>query len=312
MTQNSLKIYIAGHTGFVGTALVRHFSKNSGVEILTARHSELDLTRQTEVESFLAKEKPDIVINASGKVGGIHTNAAYPADFIYQNLMMEANLIHASFKAGVKKLLHFGSACIYPKICAQPMSPELLMTGKIESTNEPYAIAKLAGLSMREATNRQYGTSYITAIPSNLYGPGDTFDLERAHVVSSLMRKFHEAKENKVPTVTLWGSGLVKRDFLFVDDMAEACEILLERYKGEAPVNIGSGGSTSVKELAGVIANVVGFEGESEWDRSKPDGAPERFLDTSFMVNKLNWIPKMDLKEGLKKTIAWRISKCAS
>lgn len=305
------RIYIAGHTGLVGSALVRYFSERDDVEVLTISHSDLDLTRQGEVEIFLIKTKPDCLIMAAGKVGGIHTNATYPADFIYQNLMIEANLIHGAFKAGVKRLLNFGSACIYPKVCPQPMAPSLLMTGPVEETNGPYAMAKLAGLSLCTSYNKQHGTAYINAIPSNLYGPGDVFDLERAHVISSLIRKFHEAKEKGMASVTLWGTGEVKRDFLFVDDMALACAVLLDHYEGNDPVNIGSGCSTSVRELALLVREVVGYEGKIEWDRSKPDGAPERFLEAS-LINKLGWRPKTALREGLEITYHWWRESCAS
>ncbi|OGQ05060.1 MAG: GDP-fucose synthetase [Deltaproteobacteria bacterium RIFCSPLOWO2_01_44_7] len=304
------KIYIAGHRGFVGCALARHFAKNSAFEIIAATREQLDLTDQKAVEAFLAQTKPDVVIAACGKVGGIHTNATYPADFIYQNLMMEANLIHGAWKTGTKRLLNFGSACIYPKICTQPMTPDLLMTGKIETTNEPYAIAKLAGLSLCTSYNKQYETSFITAIPSNLYGPGDSFDLEKAHVVPSLIRKFHEAMMKGLSEVTLWSSGQAKRDFLFVDDVAWACEILLKNYDGITPINIGAGKSTMIKELADLIAEMVGFRGRIQWDTSKPDGAPERFLSSSE-VRKLGWIPQTDLKSGLQKTYGWFLKNWA-
>lgn len=298
------KIYIAGHAGLVGSALLRHFSKNPSIDIVTTTHENLDLTDQDAVEKFLAETKPDVVIASAGKVGGIHANTKYPADFIYQNLMMEANLIHGSWKVGIKRLLNFGSACIYPKLCLQPMSPDLLLTGKIEATNEPYAIAKLAGLSLCASYNRQYRTSYITAIPSNLYGPGDSFDLSKAHVVASLVYKFHEAKEVGQDEVVLWGSGQVKRDFLFVDDLAQACEMLLRRYEGNEPVNVGAGCSTSIRELSVLVADIVGFKGKISWDTSRPDGATERFLETSF-INNLGWFPKIGLKEGLRKTYKW-------
>ncbi|MDO8461998.1 MAG: NAD-dependent epimerase/dehydratase family protein, partial [Deltaproteobacteria bacterium] len=233
------KIYIAGHTGLVGSALVRYFSKQN-VDLIVAPRSELDLTCQADVQTFISHKKPDAVIVACGRVGGIQANSKQPAEFIYENLMMEANLIHASWKAGVKKLLNFGSACIYPKECPQPMMIDHLMTNKLEPTNEPYALAKLSGMSLVSSYNRQYGTHYINAIPSNLYGPGDCFDLERCHVIAALIRRFHEAKEKKMNEVILWGSGQVERDFLFIDDFAEACDLLLQRYDQAEPINVGA------------------------------------------------------------------------
>lgn len=283
---------------------MRHFAKLPNVKLLLAEHSELELINQKAVEDYLSYHKPDIVIVAAGKVGGILANSKYPADFIYQNLMIETNLIHGAWKAGVKKLLNFGSSCMYPKKSPQPMTPDLLMTGKIEETNEPYAIAKLAGLSLCVSYNRAYGTSYITAIPSNVYGPGDSFDLAKAHVVASLIYRFHKAKEAGLEEVVLWGSGEVKRDFLFVDDLAPACEMLLQKYERDEPMNVGVGRSTTVHELAATVATVVGFRGDISWDTSKPDGAPERFLETS-VIRRLGWIPRIELKEGLMKTYQW-------
>lgn len=311
---NYRKIYIAGHTGLVGSALVRHFSKQN-VDLVVAPRSELDLTRQTDVETFISHKKPDVVIVACGRVGGIQANSKYPAEFVYENLMMEANLIHASWKAGVKNLLNFGSACIYPKECPQPMTIDHLMSSKLEPTNEPYALAKLAGLSLVSSTNRQYGTHYINAIPSNLYGPGDTFDLERCHVIAALIRRFHEAKEKKMNEVVLWGSGRVERDFLFVDDLVEACDLLLQRYDQPDPINIGAETPCTIRDLSHLIAKVVGFQGAVEWDTTKPDGAPKRLLEASAL-RKLGWSPKTDLKSGLEKTYRWFLEKgdkrCAS
>lgn len=302
------KIYIAGHTGLVGSALVRHFSRMDSIQLVVAEHAELELTRQQAVDDFLSYHRPDIVIIAAGKVGGIVTNAQYPAEFIYQNLMIEANLIHASWRAGVKRLLNFGSACVYPKVCPQPMRPDWLMTGKIEETNEPYAVAKIAGLLLCEAYNCQYRTSYINAIPSNVYGPGDSFDLEKGHVVAAFIRKLHEAKKNGIERVVFWGSGNVKRDFFFVDDLAFACELLLKTYEGNKPINVGVQEPCSIRDLALKVAKVVGYEGIIEWDTSKPDGAPQRVLDATE-IKKLGFVPQIDLETGLRKTYDWFLNQ---
>lgn len=305
MTQ---KIYIAGHTGLVGSALVRYFSKMANVELVRATHSELELTDSQAVTDFIQAKRPDVVILAAGKVGGIQSNSKFGADFIYQNIMIETNVIHASWQAGVKRLLNFGSSCVYPKQCPQPMHPDSLMTGKIESTNEPYAIAKLAGMSLCSSYNRQHATAYINVIPANLYGPGDTFDLERCHVVSALIRKFHEAKVKNLAQVTLWGSGRVERDFLFIDDLPPACFLLLESYFGNDPVNIGFGSGTTIQELAETIAATVGFKGDIVWDTASPDGSPARLLETST-IQKLGWKPTTSLKEGLQKTVQWFLER---
>lgn len=299
-----LKLYIAGHTGLVGSALFRHLSRLEGVELIRAARSEMDLTDARAVEKFLQGVKPDIVINAAGKVGGILANSLYPAEFIYENLAIETNLIHCSWKAGVKRLLNFGSACMYPKDCRQPMSPDSLMTGKMEPTSEPYALAKLTGLSLCSSYNRQYGTSYITAIPCNLYGPGDSFDPAYAHVVPALISKFFKAREEKTERVTLWGDGGAAREFLYVDDLAGACELMLRCYEGPNPVNIGSGEAHTVCEIAGLVAELVGFEGEICWDTSGPEGAREKLLDSSEM-RALGWLPPTDLRAGLEQTFRW-------
>lgn len=304
------KIYIAGHTGLVGSALMRRFSLSGTVELISATHAELDLTRQEAVEAFLKKTKPDVVIVAAGRVGGIQANSQYPANFIYENLMIETNLIHSAYRAGVKRLLNFGSACMYPKNCPQPMAPELLMTGKIEPTNEPYAIAKFSGVSLCESYNRQYQTSYLNLIPSNLYGPGDGFDLDRCHVVAALIRRFHEAKVSKAPELVLWGTGEAQRDFLFIDDMAAACEILLEKRQTSAPINIGAESPCTVKDLAVAIGELTRYSGAVRWDSSRPDGAPIRFLDSSEM-KKLGWSAKVGLKTGLKRTYDWFLKEKA-
>lgn len=302
------KLYIAGHTGLVGSALVRHFSKMPAFQLITATHTELDLTRQKEVEAFFAATEPDVVILSAGRVGGIEANSKLPAQFIYDNMMMEANVIHAAYRAGVTRLINFGSACMYPKGCDTAMTPDLLMTGKIESTNEPYALAKLAGMSLVESHNRQYQTAYMNVIPSNLYGPGDSFDLERCHVVAALIRKFHEAHKAKAPEVVLWGTGAAKRDFLYVDDLAGACEVLLEKYHQSGPINVGAEAPCSVAELALAIARMVGYAGRVCWDSQRPDGAPLRFLDSSAM-KALGWSAKVDLTTGLRRTYDWFLNK---
>lgn len=306
-----MKIYIAGHTGLIGSALVRHFCNSDSVRLIVAPHSELELTDQRAVADFLSAQRPGVVIVAAGFVGGILANSKYPAEFIYQNLMIEANLIHASWKAGVKRLLNFGSSCIYPKKCLQPMTTDLLMTGKMEETNEPYAIAKLAGMSLCESYNRQYGTSYINVIPSNIYGPGDNYDLEKCHVISAAIRKFHEAKVQEKERVIFWGSGNVTRDFLFVDDAARACALLLEIYEGLEPIHIGAQLPCVVRDLVEKIRGVVGFKGEIVWDTTKPDGAPQRILEVS-KIKKMGFVPQIDLETGLRKTYDWFLSRGAS
>ncbi|MBI4223535.1 MAG: GDP-L-fucose synthase [Deltaproteobacteria bacterium] len=298
------KIYVAGHTGLIGSALVRYFFKQGSVRLIVAPHSELELTDQTQVSDFLSTHRPDVVICAAGFVGGILANSKYPAEFIYKNLMIEANLIHAAWRAGVQRLLNFGSSCVYPKNSPQPITTDMLMTGPMEATNEPYGIAKLAGMSLCESYNRQYGTAYLNVIPSNIYGPGDNYDLEKCHVISAAIRKFHEAKAKGTRQVTFWGSGNVTRDFLFVDDMARACALLLEKYRGSRPIHAGAQRPCRVRDLVEKIKGVVGFEGKVVWDISKPDGAPQRILDAAE-IKKLGFVPKIDLDEGLRRTYEW-------
>jgi len=304
-------IYIAGHTGLVGSALLRRVQGRPALRVITADRSHLDLTDGPAVETFLKRERPDAVVAAAGRVGGISANSRQPAEFLYDNLMMEMNLLHGSWKAGVKRLLHFGSSCMYPKDCPQPMEPKQLMTGKMESTSEPYAIAKLAGMALCEATNRQYGTRFVSAIPCTIYGPGDNFDLEEGHVLSALLRRLHEGKEEGREEVVLWGSGSPRRQFLYCDDLAEACELLLEKYEGPEPINIGSDSTASIRELAERCAQVVGFRGRLSWDTGRPDGAPEKSLDGSVMQG-LGWKPKTDLSEGLRRTYAWFLQQRGS
>jgi GDP-L-fucose synthase len=288
----------------VGSALFRWFARLADVKVLVTTRAEVDLTDSHAVDQFLAKQRPDIVVIAAGRVGGILANSTYPAEFIYENLMIEANLIHGSWKAGVHRLLNFGSGCMYPKHCSQPMSPELLMTGRVEPTSEPYAIAKLAGLSLCDAYNRQYGTSYVTAIPCNVYGPGDSLDPIDAHVISALIRKFHEGRKTGAYEVTVWGSGVPRREFLYVDDLAEACEILLRHVEAKGPVNIGADEAYTIRELATMIADIVGFRGTVRWDTSRPDGAQEKLLD-SAMMRSLGWSPRTSLRVGLEQTYRW-------
>jgi GDP-L-fucose synthase len=298
------KIYLAGHTGLVGSALQRHFSKIKGVKLITIPHAKLDLTDGAAVRKALARHRPDVVIVAAGRVGGIVANSKYPAEFIYQNLMIVTNVIDASWRAGVKRLLNFGSACIYPRECDQPMSIDKLMTGKLESTSEPYAMAKLAGLSLCESYSRQYGVSYFSVIPSNLYGPNENFDPTQAHVLAALIRRFHFAKVNGDSEIALWGTGKPIREFLYVDDLGSACELLLKKYDDSAPINIGSGQFYSIAELAKVISKVVGFKGKIVWDKSKPDGAHAKRLDWG-PIKKMGWKPKMKLSEGIARTYSW-------
>ncbi len=297
-------LYIAGHTGLVGSAMVRHLSDRAGCRVITAASSQLDLRDSRAVQAFLERERPEGVMLAAGLVGGISANMRRPAEFLYDNLMIEANVIHASWKTGVQRLLNFGSGCVYPKDCPQPMRPEHLMAGKMEPTSEPYALAKLAGMRLCDAYNRQYGTRFVNAIPCTVYGPGDNFDLQEGHVLSALLRRVHEAKEAGKTTVTLWGTGNPRREFIYADDLAEACELLLDRYADAGPVNIGAGEICSIGQLAERCAEVVGYCGRIEWDRSRPDGAPEKRLDSSE-IRSLGWMPKVGLKEGLQRTYRW-------
>lgn len=298
------KIYIAGHRGLVGSALVRRLAELGYTNLVYRRHKELDLKRQTDVEEFFERERPEYVFLAAAKVGGILSNNTYPAEFIYNNIIVQSNVIHSSYLFGVKKLLFLGSSCIYPRICPQPMKEEYLLSGYLEPTNEPYAVAKIAGIKMCQSYNRQYGTNFISVMPTNLYGPGDNFDLENSHVLSALIRKFHEAKLNKKEFVEVWGTGTPRREFLYVEDLAEACVFLMENYNESAIINIGIGKDISIKGLAEMIKDLVGFEGEIIWDTSKPDGMPRKLLDIS-KLSSLGWEAKTSLEEGIKKTYEW-------
>lgn len=299
------KIYVAGHRGLVGSAIIRNLGKKGYANIITRTHKELDLTRQNEVEDFFEKEKPDYVFLAAAKVGGIGGNSAYPADFIYQNLAIAQNVIHSAYKSGVTKLLNLGSTCIYPKMAPQPLTEDSLLTGPLEVTNEAYAIAKIAAIRLCKHYNDQYGTNYISVMPTNLYGPGDTYDLETAHVLPTMIRKFHEAKMSG-SKVTLWGDGTPLREFLYSDDLADAVVYLMENrdYKdiGEF-VNIGTGKELTIKELAATVASIVGFNGPVEWDRAKPNGTPRKLCSVEKLT-RLGWTAVTPLEEGIKKSYA--------
>ena len=298
------KIYVAGHRGLVGSALLRKLEKEGFTNIVTRTHAELDLTRQAEVEKFFEEEKPAYVILAAAKVGGIYANDTYPADFIMQNLQIECNVIDAAYKNNVEKLLFLGSSCIYPRECPQPIKEEYLLSDYLEKTNEAYALAKIAGLKMCSYYNKQYGTDYISVMPCNLYGINDNFSPENSHVLPALMRKFHEAKVNNLPTVTVWGSGKPLREFLNVDDLADACLYLMDNYSGNDFFNVGYGEEVTILELANLVKKVVGFEGEIVMDSTKPDGTMRKLTDIS-RIKATGWGPKISLEEGLKQTYEW-------
>jgi GDP-L-fucose synthase len=296
------RVHVAGHRGMVGSAIVRRLEAE-GCEILTATHAELDLTRQAEVEAWMAAQKPDAVFVAAAKVGGILANDSYPADFLYDNLMIEANLIHAAHRAGVEKLMFLGSSCIYPKMAEQPMREDALLTGPLEPTNEWYAIAKIAGIKLCQAYRRQHGADFISAMPTNLYGPGDNFDLETSHVLPALVRKIVEARDAGAGEVVMWGSGTPLREFMHADDLADALVFLMERYAGEEHVNVGTGQEVSIRDLAGTIAAQAGFAGEIVHDTTKPDGTPRKLMDSTRLLS-MGWAPRIGLEDGLRRTIA--------
>jgi GDP-L-fucose synthase len=297
------KIYIAGHRGMVGGAISRRLKTLGYENLLTRSSAELDLRSQADVNDFFAKEKPDYVFLAAAKVGGIHANNTYRAEFLYDNLMMETNIIHAAWKHGVKKLMFLGSSCIYPKMAPQPLQEGSLLTGPLEPTNEPYAIAKIAGIKLCEAYRDQYGCNYISVMPTNLYGIGDNYHPENSHVLPALIRRFHEAKEAGAPSVTVWGSGTPKREFLFADDLAAACVYLMLHYDEKELVNIGTGEDLSIRELAETVKEVVCYEGDIVFDTSKPDGTPRKLMDVS-KLHKLGWKHSVELKEGLVQAYA--------
>lgn len=303
MNKNA-RIYVAGHRGLVGSALLRELEKQGYKNIITCTHAEVDLVNQRAVADFFAQEKPDYVFLSAAKVGGIGANSTMPAEFIYQNLMIGTNIIHEAYVNGVKKLLFLGSSCIYPKLAEQPIKEESLLTGELEPTNDAYAIAKITGIKMCEAYNRQYGMKNISVMPTNLYGINDNFNLETSHVFPALIRKFHEAKVGNEPTVTVWGTGTPIREFLFVDDLAEACIYLMNMYEESKIVNIGTGVGVTIGELAETIAKVVGYEGTIIFDKTKPDGTPVKINDVHYL-NSLGWKARVDLLEGIKKTYEW-------
>lgn len=297
------KIYVAGHTGMVGSAIVRRLQADGFSNLVYRTSAELDIRNQAAVQAFFGAERPDGVVLAAAKVGGIHANDTYRAEFLYDNLMMEANIIQACHQFEVQKLLFMGSSCMYPKLAPQPLKEEYLLTGALEPTNEPYAVAKLAGLKLAESFRHQYGLNAISVIPTNLYGPNDHYDLTNAHVLPALLRKFHEAKMTGVTTVTIWGTGTPRREFLHVDDLAEACVFLLQHYNEAEPLNIGLGEDISIKELAELVQETVGFEGELVFDGTKPDGTPRKLLDVS-KIAALGWKAKIGLREGITATYA--------
>ena len=309
------KIYIAGHTGLVGSAIVRQLVLSGYKNLLTRKHEELDLTNQSQVKNFFAHEKPDVVILAAATVGGIHANNTYPADFIYQNLMIEANVINSSFENDVNRLLFLGSTCIYPKLADQPMKEDALLTGVLEPTNEPYALAKIAGIKLCESFNRQHDTDYRSVMPTNLYGINDNFHPENAHVIPSLMRRFHEAKINNLSEVIVWGTGRAMRDFLYVDDMANACIFILELDKSTyhtktkpmiSHINIGTGREISIGEVAEKMKKIVGFNGKIIFDNSKPDGVLKKLTDVTCLMD-MGWTYNVDIDDGLQQTYKWYV-----
>ncbi len=311
--QKNPKIYVAGHRGMVGSAIVRHLESKGHSNIVVRTHAELDLTQQAAVKAFFEEEKPDQVYLAAARVGGIYANNTYPAQFIYDNLMVQNNVIHEAFKSGVKKLLFLGSSCIYPKLAPQPMSEDALLTGKLEPTNEPYAIAKIAGIKMCESYNRQYGQShgvdYRAVMPTNLYGPGDNYHRDNSHVIPALIRRFHEAKVRNAPEVVIWGTGTPRREFLYVDDMAAASVFVMNLDKHaydhqtepmQSHINVGFGTDITIAELASAIGSAVSYQGKISFDSSKPDGPPRKLMNSS-KLNQLGWAPKVDLMKGLKE-----------
>lgn len=322
------KIFVAGGTGMVGTAIIKVLLEAGYKNIISNYHNrqpqeapdprltffKLDLTRQAEVEAFFEKERPEYIFLAAARVGGILANSTYKADFIYDNIMISSNVIHAAYRFNATKLLNLGSSCIYPKLAPQPMKEEHLLTGTLEPTNEPYAVAKIAGIKLCRYYNEQYGTNFISVLPTNLYGPQDNFDLRNSHVLPAMIRKFHEAKEQMATDVILWGTGAPCREFLHVDDLAEACVFLMERYDAKQIgefVNVGTGSDLTIKELAEITRRIVGFEGEVVWDNTKPDGTPRKLLDIS-RLKALGWEPKTALEDGIRKTYEWYVKMVRS
>lgn len=298
------KIFVAGHRGMVGSAILRRLELEGYTNILYKSKKELNLLDATAVEELFEREKPEYVFLAAAKVGGIHANNTYPGEFIFENLTIQSNIIHQAYRFNVKKLLFLGSSCIYPKLCPQPIKEEFLLSGYLEPTNKPYAIAKIAGITMCQSYNRQYGTNFISAMPTNLYGINDNFHPENSHVIAALIRRFHEAKLSKQKDITIWGTGTPLREFLYVDDLAEACIFLMNEYDGQEHVNVGSGKEISIMQLAELLCEVVKIDVSLTFDTKMPDGTPRKVLDVS-KINKMGWVAKTSLKEGLDKTYAW-------
>jgi GDP-L-fucose synthase len=306
-----MKLFIAGHQGMVGGALVRRFAKEPGVSLVLRTRRELDLTNQAAVEAFYAEEKPAVAIIAAAKVGGIHANSTYPAEFLFANLVIASNTIHGAYRAGVQRVLFLGSSCIYPKHAPQPMPEDSLLTGPLEPTNEAYAIAKIAGLKLAQFYRQQYGVCYHSAMPTNLYGPGDNYHLQNSHVLPALIRRFDEARETGRPEVVAWGTGSPKREFLHVDDLADACAFLLRHDNPPNLINVGTGSDVTIRELTEQVAAVVGYRGQITWDATKPDGTPRKLMDVSRLTA-LGWRARIALREGLEKTYAsYRAEKAA-
>jgi GDP-L-fucose synthase len=305
------RIFVAGHRGLVGSAIVRRLQAEGYSNLLLRSSTELDLRNQSAVEQFFGAERPEFVFLAAAKVGGIHANTTYPADFIRDNLQIQTNVIDAAYRHGTRKLQFLGSSCIYPKYAPQPMPESCLLTGALEPTNEWYAVAKIAGVKMCQAYRRQYGFNAIAAMPTNLYGPGDNFDLQNSHVLPALIRKFHEAKMRGEHEVVVWGTGAPKREFLYCDDLADACVFLMQRFDGVEPINIGWGEDVSIRELAELIRDIVGFAGELRFDSSKPDGTPRKLLDVS-RLDALEWKPRVSLRDGIAATYEWFVQHQAS
>ena len=304
------RIYIAGHRGLVGSAITRHLQSRGYSQLITRNSNELNLRDQAQVAAFFAAEKPQYVFLAAARVGGILANASYPADFIYDNLMIATNVIHAAYQNQVTKLLNLGSSCIYPKLAPQPIKESYLQTGPLEETNRAYAVAKIAAIEMCDAYRTQHGADFISAMPTNLYGPGDNFDLQSSHVLPALMRKIIEAKAHHSPTVEIWGSGTPLREFMYVDDMASACVFLMENWSAPGPINVGTGRDISIKDLALLIREIVGYEGELAFDSSKPDGTPRKLLDVA-LLEQVGWTAQTELREGIAKTLQWYLAQRA-
>ena len=310
MMEKSAKIYVAGHKGMVGSAIMRELQRNGYTNIITRIHSELDLTRQADVESFFARERPEYVFVAAAKVGGIAANSEALADFMYYNMMIEMNVIHSAFVNNCKKLEFLGSSCIYPRMCPQPIKEEYLLSGYLEKTNEAYALAKISGLKYCEYLNTQYGTDYISVMPCNLYGPNDNYHPQHSHVMPALIRRFHEAKVAGKVSVTCWGDGSPLREFLYVDDLAELCVYLMNNYSGNETVNAGSGREITIKDLAGLVAETVGYEGKILWDTSKPNGTPRKIMDVSKAAS-LGWKARTSLRDGIRLAYEDFMRRCA-